>query len=190
MRHIAIALTLVALAVPAMAQEPSAVDKMMAMYEEMARPVGEHKRLTDLEGKWKVTTRLWFDPAGQPTTATGTGTFESILGGRFVQSKFEVEGQLASESLSILGFDRRTNEYTMVGFDTLGTYYITAAGKWNEAQKAIVMHGSYLQPPANTEQKYRFVWTFQGRHEHVMTLYFSTGTSEVRVAETKMTRMR
>jgi hypothetical protein len=94
-----------------------------------------------------------------------------------------------SESVTIYGFDRRTSDYTLVGMDTLSTYYITAAGKYDEAQKGIVLHGSYAQPPSMTETKYRFVWTKPGGKEHLFTLFFAMPDGkEMRVAETRFTR--
>ncbi len=181
-------------AAPLIAQEQkkptqAEIDAMMAFYVESAKPVAEHKRLAELVGPWKVTTKLWFDPAGEPHTATGRGTGKLILGGRFLSLETNVKGGgIDSEALTLFGFDRRTSDYTLVGLDTLGTYYITAAGKWDEAKKAVVLHGSYLQPPANEEQKYYFTWSTPSPREHVMSLYFLTGSKEMLVSETRFMR--
>lgn len=160
----------------------------MEYYIDAARPVDEHKRLAALTGPWKVTTKLWFDPAQPGESSTGTGEARMILGGRFAEIDTNVKGAFDAESLTIMGFDRRTGDYTMVGFDTLGTYFITAAGKYDEAQKGVVLHGSYAQPPTGQEQKYRFLGTTPSAKEHILTLYFITGTNEMRVAETRFTR--
>ena len=177
---------LLLIAVSAGAQEKAPPDPM-AYYIEMAKPVAEHARLAELTGPWKITTKLWFGP-GEPTTGSGTGSGKMILGGRFLEFTTELKGALASESVSIYGFDRRTNDYTLVGIDTLGTYYITAAGKYDEAQKAIVLSGSYAQPPSMTQTSYRFVWTKPSEKEHLMTLYFTMDGKDVRVGETHFTR--
>jgi hypothetical protein len=171
------------------AEKPKSPGDEMAMYEEMAKPVPEHARLTALAGKWKMSMKMWLDPTKEPMTWTGTSTITPILGGRFIEIDANVEGPMPMESLTVAGFDRRTNEYTLVGFDTMGTYWISAAGKWNDAQKAMTLHGSYLQPPANTNQSYRFVWTLASSNEHRMTLYFAVpGAADVLVAETVYTR--
>lgn len=174
---------------PPEAATPKAPADEMAMYEEMARPVAEHARLTALGGKWNMSMKMWFDPAKEPMIWTGTSTITPILGGRFIEIDADLTGPMPVESLTVAGFDRRTSEYTMVGFDTMGTYWISAAGKWNDAQKAVTLHGSYVQPPAQTTQKYHFVWTFKNSNEHRMTLYFATpGAGDVLVAETVYTR--
>jgi hypothetical protein len=194
MRKTLVAVLMMA-ALPLAAQEQKKPDAApaadpMAAYIEMAKPVAEHKRLEEMAGRWNVTTSLWFDPAGKPVVSSGTGVGRMILGGRFLSLENDVGGQLPSQSLTIYGFDRRTNDFTLVGYDTLGTYYIEAAGKRDEAQNGIVLHGSYLQPPANREQKYRFVWTRPSADEHLTTLHFLIGEQWVRIAETRMTRAR
>jgi hypothetical protein len=176
------------LALPLAAQEQLGEDLMKA-YIEAAKPVAEHQRLAELQGPWKVTSRMWFDPAAMPMTATGRGKGELILGGRFVSLGTSVEGgPAASDALSILGFDRRTNEFSIVSFDTHGTYYVTAAGRYDEAMKAVVMNGTYLQPPGNTEQKYRFVWRTPSPREQLFTVEFEMDTRWVKVAQTEMTK--
>lgn len=173
---------------PEAAKKKSDFDKMMEFYLDAAKPVSEHERLAAMTGPWKVTTSMWFDPSQPAQTAAGSGNGRMILGGRFLQLDASIGGPFAAESLTVMGFDRRTNEYTLVGFDTLGTYYITAAGKYDAARKAVVLNGSYLQPPANTEQKYTFVWSSPSAREHLLTLYFQMNGNDVRVAETRYTR--
>lgn len=188
MKRMLTALLILALAVPALAQDAkkkTAEEEMMEYYIETAKPVAQHQRLADLTGDWNVTTKLWFDPAGQPKVATGKGKGRLILGGRFAVVETDLGGELPSQSMTIFGFDRRTDEYTLVGLDTLGTYWIDAAGK--AAGEKIVLDGSYAQPPKNEQQKYRFVWTRSANGE-LMTLYFLTGGQDVKVAETAFTR--
>jgi len=187
MKKLLVALILTALTVSA--QDPpkkSEADAMMEYYIDQAKPVKEHERVAALAGPWKTTSTFWF--GGDAMTSSGSGSGQMILGGRFLKLDAHTTGQYSTEYLTMLGYDRRTGEYTMVGFDTLGTYYITAAGKYDEAKKAVVLHGSYLQPPANQEQKYYFVWTTPNPREHVMNLYFTMGGKDVRIAETKYTR--
>lgn len=164
----------------------SEADAMMEYYIDAAKTVEEHKRLAELTGPWNVTTRFWFGPEVQ--TSSGKGEGRMILGGRFVMLDSNTKGAFDAESMSIFGFDRRTSDYTMVGYDTLGTYYITAAGKYDAAQKGVVLSGTYKQPPALTDQVYRFVWTRPNEKEHVLTLFFTMDGKEVRVAETTLAR--
>lgn len=184
MRQMTVAVLFIAMS--AAAQE--AAQDPLAYYIETAKPVAEHARLAELSGPWKVASKLWFGP-GDPQISTGTGSGRMILGGRFLELTATTKGALDSEHVTIYGFDRRTSDYTLVGMDTLGTYYITAAGKYDQAEKGIVLHGSYAQPPSMKETKYRFVWTKPGEKEHLFTLFFTmTDGKEMRVAETRFTR--
>lgn len=188
-RTIAVLLSLLALTAGAQEAEKkkTEAEAMMEYYIESAKPVAEHKRLAELAGPWKATSNLWFG-TGDPVVANGTATGQMILGGRFLELHGTAKGPMHLEAITLMGFDRRTNEYTLIGLDTGGTYYITAAGKYDEAKKAVVMHGSYLQPPENTEQKYHFVWSTPSPREHVLTLFFNMGGKDVQVAETRYTR--
>ncbi len=190
MKRMIVGVLLIAMSATAQdaAKKKAEEEAVMAFYIESAKPVAEHTRLAELTGPWKVTTRLWFGD-GEPQIASGTGTGTMILGGRFLELTADVKGgAMMQESLTIFGFDRRTSEYTMVGFDTLGTYYITAAGKHDDARKGIVLRGSYAQPPNMQQQAYHFVWTKPSEKEHLLTLYFTMDGKDVRVAETRMTR--
>ena len=172
------------------AEEPkkkSEAEAAMDYYVDQARPVGEHKRLAELAGSWKVTARLWFGP-GEPVISTGIGTGRMILGGRFLILETDVRGALDAETMTLMGFDRRTNQFTMTAADTIGTYTITAAGKYDDGKKGVVLHGSYAQPPSGQEQKYWFLWTRPSDKEHLLTLYFVTDGKDMLVAETRMVR--
>ena len=158
----------------------------MADYIEAARPVEEHERLAELTGPWNVTTRFWFEKPDEPLVSSGTGTGRLILGGRFLVLETDTRGAFEAQSMTLLGFDRRTSEFTLVGADTLGTYTISAAGK-GDAQR-VTMRGSYAQPPSGKMQKYTFVWTRPSEREHLLTLFFDLAGKEVRVAETRMVR--
>lgn len=163
-------------------------DAMLEAYVEAAKPVVEHARLSELAGPWNVTTRFWMDPGAEASVAAGTGRGAMILGGRFASVETEIKGSIDLQTLTILGFDRRTSEYTLVAYDTLGTYYVTAAGPYDAERRAVVMRGSYAQPPTGREQKYAFVWTTPSPKEHVMTLYFVIDGADVPIAETRFAR--
>jgi Protein of unknown function (DUF1579) len=164
-------------------------DAMLAAYDAASKPVAAHKRLLELTGNWKMEVRLWFDPSQPPQVYPGTATGKMILGGRFLRMSAMSKGKLPVESLGIWGFDTRTSEYTMTGYDTMSTYSISAAGKYDPARKAIVLEGSFLQPPENLPQKYRFLLTSSKSNERLLTLLFlMPNGKELKVAETCYTR--
>jgi hypothetical protein len=64
------------------------------------------------------------------------------------------------ESVTLFGYDRRHEHYTMVGFDTMGTYYITAAGTYDEATRTLSLHGTDDDPVMGVVQDYTFDMVF------------------------------
>lgn len=133
--------------------------------EESSAPAKEHEVLAALVGAFDVESRMWTDPGGNPLVSHGTGSGEWILGRRFVQVKGSLgagaKDELKSESLTVYGFDTRKKQYTMVGFDTLGTYSVAAAGKFDAAQKILNLEGTVEEAPpgGGALRTVRFRWS-------------------------------
>jgi hypothetical protein len=74
------------------------------------------------------------DPDAGPMTQTASSTCRRILDGRFLEmvAQGDVMGQ-TFESMALFGFDRRHEVWTTVGFDTLGTYWVSGAGSRDES---------------------------------------------------------
>lgn len=114
-----------------------------------AQPSPEHRELGALAGRWNLEVTY---NAGNGKTMTATGTAENrmVLGGRFLISESTSSvpagapaGMTAIDSMRIYGFDRRTRTFTIVELDSLGTYWVTAAGTKKDAN-TIVMSGETL----------------------------------------------
>ena len=150
MRTRVFALALVVFAVtPAAArqqhQQPTAEQKK-AMAEQV-QPGAPHRELAALEGQW--TQEVTYNMGARPMKGRGTTTNRMILGGRFLVSERTsttaagAMGDIKVDAMTIYGFDRRTNQYTLVELDTMGTYWVTAAGAPRE-DRSIVMSGETL----------------------------------------------
>ncbi len=117
-----------------------------------------------------------------------------ILGGRFLLSEAkDSEGPMAFESLIIHGFDRRNKKYTTVNFDSMGTYYVTAAGPYDDSKKAIVMYGEDIDPALGHTQKYDIVTRVISPTKYVTEVIFkdpehTQGRAEFRIVEITHTR--
>jgi len=134
----------------------------------LAQPGPEHKVLADLAGTWNVETKIWSQPGGRPMVLKGTLTSELILGGRYLRSHSK-SGPF--ESLVIHGFDRRHGKFTTVGFDTMGTYYVTANGTYDAATKTLTERGTDAGPIAT--QEYEYVTRFSGKDRYVTEIFFT-----------------
>lgn len=122
---------------------PAELEKLL----ESLRPTAEHKALAQLEGRWHLDGT--FLMGGPPMKTTGVMTNRMILDGRFLVSEGTSNnpagfGDPTIGLMSIYGFDRRTSDYTIVAFDTMGTYYVTGAGK-KAADGTMIMSGETLE---------------------------------------------
>lgn len=152
---LALALVLVFVAAAA-AQErkptPEEMARVQAAMMEAMQPGDEHRRLARLAGEWDQEVRIWSTPGAEPVTSQGRVENRMILGGRFLMSEGTAgEGAKQVGSLTILGFDRRHGLYTAAGYDTWGTYHVSAQGGWNAERGAIVLSGSDVVTEDHTQ---------------------------------------
>jgi hypothetical protein len=150
----------VAIGFPALAQQQPpkpTPEQIQAMLAELG-PAPEHRVLAGLAGRW--TLELTYNmggPQAKPMTGRGTATNRMILGGRFLMSEALADNPMPGfgdpkvEMVGIYGFDRRTKEYTTIGLDTMGTYWVTAAGLM-KPDKTIVMVGETLDDHAGSRE--------------------------------------
>ena len=129
----------------------------MAMKESM-QPGPEHKFLEMMAGNWKQEIKYWPAPGSDPVTMEGTAEAKMILGGRFLQTNSHSSfGGIDTDAMSVMGFDRRHKKYTYIGFDTQGTYSVSASGTFDPESNSIVMYGEDDEPIFGFTQKYDIV---------------------------------
>jgi len=197
---IIVVLSILAVAGLVLAQNEMTPEEMAAKaaeYQKLAQPSEAHERLVNLEGEWKQVGRFWAQPGAEDAMGfEGTCTNKMILGGRFLECRSKSgEGMWSSESLTLMGFDNRTQQYTTVGFDTWGTYFITAYGTYDEATGSITFSGSDYDPAAGFTQEFDIVTEIDGADRFVTTLIFrdsvmTAGTGEFKMAEVEYTRVK
>jgi len=168
--------TLIVVTVAANSQErldPQKQQEMMAAYLELAKPGEEHKLLESLVGNWNLEGKMWMQPGTEPMTFKGESVNKMILGGRFLllESKGG-EGEMYTETFNLAGFDRRHKKYTTIGLDTWGTYYVTAAGSYDEKTKILKMYGEDVDPVMGFTQKYDFIFHFESPDKVVYEVVF------------------
>ncbi len=146
-----------------------AQDDPAAQAAELMKPGPEHTLLETLVGSWNMELKFWPSPGAEVVTASGTATHRMILGGRFLlMESTSGEGDLYAESMTIMGYDRRQHKFTNVGYDTWGTYYITAAGTYDTENRKFTLLGEDDDPVFGLKQKYSFITTIRD-HDTVMT---------------------
>lgn len=131
------------------------MDRMQAYQMELMQPGRAHELLARLGGSWKMTIRMWPAPGADPLESSGTSAHEMILGGRFLslESTGEMFGQ-PIEARVMLGFDGRTDRYSYVGFDTMGTYFVTADGEYDAETKTLTLSGVNEHPKIGLTEEF------------------------------------
>lgn len=194
MKALALAAALL-VAVPAAAQDsqmtpptPEEMQKMMALMG----PGPEHQDFAPLVGTWDMD--ITFNMGGPPMKVAGRAENTLILGGRFLKSETKGHAQAMGidiESLSIYGFDRRTSEYTLVGYDTMGTYYVTAAGKKAPGANEVVMQGWVEENmPMRGRMDYDMVLRWVDADTYVSEIIFKFPTGPTKIAEMTFRRAK
>lgn len=177
---------------PAAAQDPQmkppTPEEMQAMMA-MLGPGPEHKAFETLAGTWDM--EIVFNMGGPPMKVPGRAVNTLILGGRFLKS--ETKGHAAAmgmdiESLSIYGFDRRTSEYTVVGYDTMGTYYVTAAGRKQPGANEVVMQGEIDEHGG--KKQYDMVLRWVDADTYVSEIVFKLPGGPMKIAEMTFRRAK
>ncbi len=169
----------------------SAFAQEMSMEEamKMAAPGPQHQLLNNRTGEYTQKYKINFpDQSVQETE--GSAVIESILGGRFIQ--ITSEGAMMGmkiKSITILGYDRRKDKYTLFSIDEMGTYSVSAEGDYNENTKILTLNGTEYDPKFNYKQDYKFIFDFSNDKMSKMNLIFinpdGTENNVVEVTSTK-----
>lgn len=110
---------------------------------------GNHAFLTSLEGKWKGTTKVWFEPGVLADESPCEGTIKIVLGGRFVMHEYTGSlEQKPVEGIALYGYSIANQEWQAAWIDSFhnGTNIMFSTGKNNSLPFSV--HAFYTPEPA------------------------------------------
>ena len=179
LRHIALALALLAPSPPVAAQDlpPGMTAEELADIQRRMREAAqlgeEHAMLAALAGEWDEVLTMWPSPGADAMVTEGTASAHMILDGRFLwlESTVSLPGQEAG-SVILMGFDRRGGEFTSLGMDASASYWVTGLGTYDESTRAITMSGTDYQPIIGHVQEYDFVMRLVDQSTFVWEIWF------------------
>jgi hypothetical protein len=167
----------------------SAQEMNMEEAMKLATPGSQHKLLTDMVGKF--TQKIKFNMApGQSMEGDGAGETKSIIGGRFIQinSVGKMMG-METEVMTIMGYDRRKNKYTLFSIDEMGTYSVSAEGDYDEATKIMTLRGTEEDPTMKMKMDFKFVCDLSNPNQRKMDIIFiNPDGSENKMVEVTSTK--
>lgn len=146
--------------------------EQVARFRAAAEPGPEHATLARLAGEWDQTILVWPGPGTDPLEVRGESTNRLLLGGRFLEIAAAADWPgRPVEAATVVGFDRRRGEYTVIRMDSQGTYWVTASGLASSGGR-IVMSGTDEDPILGHTQIYDIVLTIDGADRYVLEFIF------------------
>lgn len=156
------------------------------------QPGPQHLEMAKRAGTWHHSVKYFMEPGGPPTSIESEAVSTMVLGGRFL--KMESKGQFMGqpfEGLSMMGYDRRSDLYTLVAYDTMGTYYVTGEGTIDEKTGILKMPGTTHDPKSGATERYYFLFRDMQPDSYVFEIWFYTpDDKEFKVVEMTCTRKK
>ncbi len=130
---------------------------------------GIHYNLKQLEGTWKGTTRVWFEPGSDPDVSECNGTMKSILGGRFLLHEYtgSLQGK-PIEGMAVFGYSIGDEKLQCAWVDSFhnGTAIMFSQNHTPGLPYSVL--GSYGKEPA---WGWRTVITAEGNNKLIITMF-------------------
>lgn len=111
---------------------------------ETSLETGIHAKLNELAGNYSGTSKVWFGPDNLADESPITGSFRSMLGGRFLLHEYKGSFQGAPlEGIQLIGYDLLTDRYQIAWVDSfhMSTGIMLSLGKAGMPDAAVL--GNY-----------------------------------------------
>jgi hypothetical protein len=170
---------------------PQSLDDRLASLLQRSRPAPELQMLAPLEGSF--TYELRFEGLGvDPSLWTATSRNRWALGGRFLQCEAtSTKGDLAIDSLRMLGFDARTGEFTQMTLDSLSPYGTPGRGGFDVATRTISLRCLTANPASGAREEFTEVLKVIDADHYVREQWITGAAGQpVKSAETRYARSR
>jgi hypothetical protein len=157
--------------------------------EDMSKPGPEHKLLASLAGAYEAKVKAYFDPSKGPDESTGTMERKLIMGGRFLQEKYE--GKAMGQpffGMGIMGYDKLKKKYTAVWIDTMTTSIMHSLGTYDADKKTFTYVSDEIDPYTGKKMKTRDVLKIVSDKEQLQEMF--SRPSEGEGPEMKMLEIR
>ncbi len=166
-----------------------AQDESMQKWMAYMTPGAEHQKLAKLNGNWVYSSKMWMDPAGEPTLSNGTASCEMLLDGRYSQMK--VNGNIMGmpfNGISLTSFDNGKKIWLTTWIDNMGTGIMYGEGKWDEASKSIIFTGKMYDPMAGKDVDYKETLKFIDDNTMGMEMFTVVEGKDIKNMELTYTR--
>lgn len=159
---------------------PDMAKQMEEMMKMMAKPGEQHARLIKaLEGEWTIKGTA-HEMDGSTSESTGTATFKSILGGRFIAQEVKATSTKMGpfEGRGIMGYENATKQFVHSWCDDMGTGFYTGTGQETEPGKAWTFKSKMNTPMGEMTARDEMKVTGDKTFTFTMYMSFAPGQPE------------
>ena len=161
------ALILIAFAAAAQVDQKKAMEAMM----KAATPGDHHKALNPMVGTFDVKLKFW-PAAGAPAQeSTGKSVNEWVLGGRWVQQRFDGTFMSAPfNGIGYTGYDNVKQTYVGTWMDSMSTSMMTSSGGPDASGKTWMFSGTVMDPMSGEPSEVDSKLTIADNDHHTMEM--------------------
>jgi hypothetical protein len=119
-------------------------DAVMKAWMDAGKPGEPHKKLAAMEGSWTVKVKSQMDPSAPAEETEGTAEMKMILGGRYLEQKYE--GKMMGQPFSGVGwtaYDNIKKKYVSTWVDNTATGVMVMYGSYDKSGKVLTSWGTY-----------------------------------------------
>ncbi|MBK8609648.1 MAG: DUF1579 domain-containing protein [Chitinophagaceae bacterium] len=141
-------------------------------WTEFMTPGPMHKWMQKTNGTWEAEINQWMDPSAPPTKSKATIAQSSILGGRFVESKFSGSsmGQ-AMNGISTMGYDNAKKLFVATWIDNMSTGIAYMTGTYDSTTRTLNLKGLQTDPVTGKDSNIREEMTIIDSDSYSMVLF-------------------
>ena len=145
---------------------------MMKAWQDFKTPGDMHKWMQKLNGTWEADLSVWMDPAAPPEKSKGTITQTSILGGRYVSSKYSgtIFGQ-PTEGQILMAYDNAKILFVSTWIDNQGTGIVSMTGTYDSTTKTLNLKGTQTDPSTSKDAEIREELTIIDNDSYSMAMF-------------------
>ena len=110
---------------------------------------GPHKELSRLEGKWKGSSKVWFDPSKLEDDSPISGEMKTILDGRFILHDYKTNfKEKPITGMAIIGYHLDLGKFQVAWIDSFhnGSAIMFSEGKKGDPNLSVLGSYAYVTP--------------------------------------------
>ena len=146
---------------------------MMDVWMKAATPGDAHHKLAALEGTWDAKVMTWMAPGAPPEVSGGTMTNKMILGGRYLEQRFEGGTMMGMpfSGLGYTGYDNVKKMYVSTWMDSMDTSIMDSTGTQDPTSGVMTFVGTSVDPVSGKAVEVKEAITVKDADHHVFEMW-------------------